>query len=156
LNFTVSSHFTEQFSYSNKNCLDFFFVRVFNNQKNVRMLLIVIIGCCYWYNTWYPPLRVDHQFLNTLDATHSNIHQQQTGWNTPQGFMLYLSTNFETRYLLSSCSNLSIDKHYQFSPMFKVKVASSVFRNWWSWSVFPSSALDIRGLKNFWHLNIEN
>ncbi len=71
----------------------------------------------------------NHRFLNTLDTTHSNIHQQQTGWNTPQGFMCYLSTNFETRYLLSSCSNQSIDKNFQFSPKFMLKVASSVFRD---------------------------
>ncbi len=72
---------------------------------------------------------LSHLFLNTLDTTHSNIHQQQTGWNTPQGFMLYLSTNFETRYLLSSWSNQSIDKYFLFSPKFMLKVASSVFRN---------------------------
>ncbi len=74
-------------------------------------------------------LSSNHRFLNTLDTTHSNVDQQQTGWNTPQGFMLYLSTNFETRYLLSSCSNQSIDKNFQFSPKFMLKVASSVFRN---------------------------
>ncbi len=46
--------------------------------------------------------------------------------------MLYLSTNFETRYLLCSYSNQSIDKNFQFSPKFMLKVASSVFRNrWW-------------------------
>ncbi len=67
-----------------------------------------------------------HRFLNTLDTNHSNIHQQQTGWNTPQGFMIYLSTNFETRYLLSSCSNQSIDKNFRFSTKFMLKVASSV------------------------------
>jgi hypothetical protein len=76
-------------------------------------------------------VRSSHIFLNTLDTTHSNIHQQQTGWNTPQGFMLYLSTDFETRYLLSSCSNQSIDKKFQFSPKFMLNVASSVFRNRW-------------------------
>ncbi len=72
-----------------------------------------------------------HRFLNTLDTTHSNIHQQQTGWKRPQGFRLYLSTNFETRYLLSSCSNCSIDKKFQCLPQFMLKVASSVFRNRW-------------------------
>jgi hypothetical protein len=47
--------------------------------------------------------------------------------------MLYLSTNFETRYLLSSCSNQSIDKKFLFSSQFMLKVASSVFRNrWWN------------------------
>ncbi len=43
--------------------------------------------------------------------------------------MLYLSTNFETRYLLCSCSNQSIDKKFRFSPKFMLKVLSSVFRN---------------------------
>ncbi len=82
-----------------------------------------------WYIFTF--LGASHQFLNTLDTTHSNIHQQQTGWNTPQGFILYLSTNFETRYLLSSCSNQSMDKNFQFSPKFMLKVASNVFRNRW-------------------------
>jgi hypothetical protein len=36
-------------------------------------------------------------------------------------------TKFETSYLLSS--NRSIDKNFQFSPQFKLKVTSSVFRN---------------------------
>ncbi len=55
----------------------------------------------------------NHRFLNTLDTTLSNIHQQQTGWKHPQGFMWYLSPNFEARYLLSSCPNCSIDKKFQ-------------------------------------------
>ncbi len=59
-----------------------------------------------------------HRFLNTLDTTHSNKCQQQTGWKHSPRFyvMLYLSTNFETRYLLSSCSNHSIDKNFYFRP----------------------------------------
>ncbi len=82
-----------------------------------------------WFIFYFATVITTHRFLNTLDTTHSNIHQQQTGLNTPQGFMLYLSTNFETRYLLSSCSNQSIDKKILFSPKFMLKVASSVFRN---------------------------
>ena len=39
--------------------------------------------------------------------------------------MLYLSTNFETRYLLTSCSNRSIYKIFIFSPQYMLKVASS-------------------------------
>jgi hypothetical protein len=43
--------------------------------------------------------------------------------------MLYLGTNFETRYLLSSCANQSIDKKFLFSPQYLPKIASSVFKN---------------------------
>ncbi len=64
-------------------------------------------------------LRLIHRFLKTLVTTHSKLHQQQTGWKHLQGFMLHLSTNFETRYLLSSCSNCSIDKKISiFTPVY--------------------------------------
>ncbi len=114
----------------------------------VTFYLSKLIFCCHNFLKWNY-----HQFLNTLDTTHSNIHEQQTGWNTPQGFMLYLSTNFETRYLLSSCSNQSIDKNFRFLLKFMLKVASSVFRNRFKLHIFIFwRGLLIEEMSDHWHL----
>ncbi len=55
-------------------------------------------------------------------VTYTNSKQ---GENIPPRFYVI----FEHK--LSSCSNHSIDKKFQFSLQFKLKVAASVFRNQW-------------------------
>ncbi len=60
--------------------------------------------------SFYP----NHRFSNTIDTTLSKTYaDSKQGERSAQG-LCYLSTNFETRYLLNFCSNHSIDKKIYF------------------------------------------
>ncbi len=63
-----------------------------------------------------PKKCINNRFLNTLDTTHSDIHQQQTGWKESPNLMVYLSTNFETRCLLNPAQITAKTNFFYFHP----------------------------------------